>query len=287
MEPRVLSGAPAAAHILERAVSIMNILPHKPHLHVIRLGEDPASVSYVRLKNQKALEIGMESSVHALPEDTLEDDLLKLIDTLNRDPRASGILVQLPLPGHINESLVLEAVSPDKDVDGFHAVNVGKLWSGGEGLFPCTAAGIIEMCKFYDIALEGQNVVIVGRSNIVGKPLAALMLRENATVTIAHSRSKYLAEVTKGADILVAAVGRAGLVTPEMVREGAVIIDVGVNRVVLEGKNRLVGDVQKAAYARASAYTPVPGGVGPLTVSHLLLNTAMAAQRLLERGSVI
>ena len=150
--PRVLSGAPAAAYLLERAVSIMNTLPNKPHLHVIRLGEDPASVSYVRLKDQKALEIGMDSTVHALPEDTLETELLALIDTLNSDPRASGILVQLPLPGHINESLVLEAVSPDKDVDGFHAVNVGKLWSDGEGLFPCTAAGIIEMCKFYGIA---------------------------------------------------------------------------------------------------------------------------------------
>ena len=185
-EPRVLSGAPAAAHLLERAVSIMSTLPNKPHLHVIRLGEDPASVSYVRLKDQKALEIGMDSTVHALPENTLESELLTLIDRLNRDPRASGILVQLPLPKHINESLVLEAVSPDKDVDGFHAVNVGKLWSGGEGLFPCTAAGIIEMCKFYGIALEGMSVVIVGRSNIVGKPLAALMLRENATVTVAH-----------------------------------------------------------------------------------------------------
>lgn len=278
--PRILKGADAAQALLDRAQKIMGTLANPPQIHVIRLGEDPASVSYVRLKDQKAKEIGMDSTVHALPESTSQDELLALIDELNQNPRVSGILVQLPLPKQITPSLVLERILPTKDVDGFHPQNVGRMWAGEQPLLPCTPAGIIEMCKFYGIELAGKNVVIVGRSNIVGKPLAALMLREDATVTVAHSRSRNLAEITRAADIVVAAVGRAAIITPDMISEGTVIIDVGVNRVTVAGKNRLVGDVDPAAYAKSSAYTPVPGGVGPLTVSHLLLNTAIAAQRL-------
>jgi methylenetetrahydrofolate dehydrogenase (NADP+) / methenyltetrahydrofolate cyclohydrolase len=281
-EPKILRGDAAAAHLLDKTRAIMATLAQLPELHVVRVGEDPASVSYVRLKDEKAKEIGMNSTVHALPESTSQAELLEVIDRLNLDSKVSGILVQLPVPKHIDSATVLERIRPDKDVDGFHAVNVGKLWSGEQALFPCTAVGVIEMCKFYGLELAGKNVVIVGRSNIVGKPLTALMLRENATVTIAHSRSKDLGAITRGADILVAAVGSPGLITAEMVTPGTVIIDVGVNRVQINGKNRLVGDVQKDAYALSSAYTPVPGGVGPLTVSHLLLNTALAARGLQE-----
>ncbi|GEM46069.1 bifunctional 5,10-methylenetetrahydrofolate dehydrogenase/5,10-methenyltetrahydrofolate cyclohydrolase [Deinococcus cellulosilyticus] len=273
-----LKGAPAAESLLRQAVQRMEQLPFVPHLHVIRLGEDPASVSYVRLKDRKAQEIGLRSTMHVLPEDTSEAALLALIDRLNASEDAHGILVQLPLPKHINAQKVIEHTSPLKDVDGFHPENVGKLWLGQEALLPCTPAGILALCDHHQISLAGKKVVIVGRSNIVGKPLAALMLSRDATVTVAHSRTVNLPEITLQADILVAAVGRPGTITPVMVKEGAVVLDVGVNRV--DGK--LVGDVTPEVRNVASALTPVPGGIGPMTVAQLMLNTVLAAER--QRG---
>ena len=270
-----LKGAPAAESLLAQAVQRMEQLPLVPHLHVIRLGEDPASVSYVRLKDKKAREIGLRSTMHVLPEDTTEAALLALIDRLNVSPDAHGILVQLPLPKHIHAQTVIERISPLKDVDGFHPENVGKLWLGQDALLPCTPAGILALCDHYQIRLAGKKVVIVGRSNIVGKPLAALMLSRDATVTIAHSRTVNLAEVTRQADLLVAAVGRPDTITFDMVKPGAVVLDVGVNR--REGK--LVGDVSAEVRNVASALTPVPGGIGPMTVAQLMLNTIQAAER--------
>ncbi|WP_034337852.1 bifunctional 5,10-methylenetetrahydrofolate dehydrogenase/5,10-methenyltetrahydrofolate cyclohydrolase [Deinococcus misasensis] len=270
-----LTGAPAAESLLQQARDRMQNLPVVPHLHVVRLGEDPASVSYVRLKDKKAREIGLQSTVHVLPEDTTEAALLALIDNLNGSRDAHGILVQLPLPSHIHAQTVLERIAPEKDVDGFHPRNVGKLWLGQEALLPCTPAGILAMCDHYQIPLSGKHVVIVGRSNIVGKPLAALMLSRDATVTVAHSRTSNLPEIARTADVLVAAVGRAGTITPDMVKPGAVVLDVGVNR--KDGK--LVGDVDPAVREIASALTPVPGGIGPMTVAHLMLNTVVAAER--------
>ncbi len=259
----------------------MDGLARTPHLHVVRLGEDPGSVSYVRLKDRKAREIGMNSTVHALPEETTEAELLDLVERLNADEDASGILVQLPLPAHVDPNRVIEAISPDKDVDGFHPTGVGRLWTGAEALPPCTPQGIMRMLAFYDIPVAGRRAVVVGRSNIVGKPLAALLLAADATVTIAHSRTPDLGAVTRTADLLFVAVGRPEIVTPDMVREGAVVVDVGVNRVgtTPEGKARLVGDVRADVREVASALTPVPGGVGPLTVAQLLANTVTAAER--------
>ncbi len=246
-----------------------------PQLRVIRLGEDPASVAYVRLKDKRARALGLASRVHALPETTPQEALLDLIRELNADPEVDGILVQLPLPGHIDAERVLEAIDPAKDVDGFHPVNVGRLWAGGEALLPCTPAGIVRLLRHYGVDLSGREVVIVGRSNIVGKPLAALMLRENATVTVAHSRTRDLPAVTRRAEVLVAAVGRAHFITPDMVREGAVVVDVGINRT----EQGLVGDVHPGVAEVAQALTPVPGGVGPMTVAMLLYNTVQAAVR--------
>ncbi|GGJ32954.1 bifunctional 5,10-methylenetetrahydrofolate dehydrogenase/5,10-methenyltetrahydrofolate cyclohydrolase [Deinococcus roseus] len=270
-----LRGAPAAESLLQQARERLQNLPFVPHLHVVRLGEDPASVSYVRLKDRKAREIGLKSTVHVLPEESSQADLLVLIEHLNQDQDAHGILVQLPLPRHIDAQTVIETINPLKDVDGFHPENVGKLWLGQEALLPCTPAGILALCDHHQIQLSGKQVVIVGRSNIVGKPLAALMLSRDATVTIAHSRTLNLSEVTRRADVLVAAVGRPGTITPEMVKPGAVVLDVGVNR--LEGK--LVGDVAPEVQEVAGALTPVPGGIGPMTVANLMLNTVLAAER--------
>ena len=284
-EAQPLAGDPAAAALLERARTTMLELPSTPHLHVVRVGDDPASVSYTRLKARRAKKIGLQSSLHELPEGTSEAQLLEFVTRLNADPNANGILVQLPFPkgSGIREHVILEAIHPDKDVDGLHPVNVGRLWSGRNGLRPCTPAGIISMLDFYGVGLEGKSVVIVNRSQLVGKPLAALMLERNATVTLAHSRTQDLPAVMRGADVLVTAVGRAGFVTADMVKPGAVVIDVSVNRVVdAAGNEKLVGDCVPEIANVAAALTPVPGGVGPMTVSHLLYNTVLAAKLQLE-----
>ncbi|WP_234554421.1 bifunctional 5,10-methylenetetrahydrofolate dehydrogenase/5,10-methenyltetrahydrofolate cyclohydrolase [Thermus caliditerrae] len=270
---RVLSGHEVADAVYQELRQTLQSLPFIPSLRVIRLGEDPASVSYVRLKDKRARELGLRSQVEVYPEDFSEEALLERIAELNEDLEVDGILVQLPLPKHIRAERVLEAISPAKDVDGFHPVNVGRLWSGGEGLFPCTPLGIVRLLKHYGVELGGKEVVVLGRSNIVGKPLVGLLLREDATVTVAHSRTRNLPEVTRRADVLVVAVGRPHLVRREWVRPGAIVVDVGVNRV--EGK--LLGDVHPEVAEVASALTPVPGGVGPMTVAMLMANTVKAA----------
>ena len=235
--PLMLSGDAAAEALLDRAQSELALLEVKPHLHVVRLGDDPASVSYTRMKARRAKKIGLESTLTELPADTSEAALLELIARLNADSATHGILVQLPFPkgSAVRESVILEAIDPDKDVDGLHIVNVGRLWSGREGLRPCTPAGIISMLDFYGVDLSGKSVVIVNRSQLVGKPLAALCLERNATVTIAHSRTADLEAVTRAADVLVTAVGRVGFITSEMVKPGAVVIDVSINRIVVDG----------------------------------------------------
>ena len=273
--PVEMRGHAVARAVYDELRQIMAGLDYTPALRVVRLGDDPASVSYTRLKDKRARELGLDSKVLALPEETSEEELLRLIGELNNDDAVDGILVQLPLPAHVREDRIIEAIDPAKDVDGFHPYNVGRLWAGEETLEPCTPAGIIRILDHYEIQPAGKEAVIIGRSNIVGKPLAALLLRRNATVTVAHSRTRDLASVTRRAAILVAAVGRPRFVTPEMVRRGAVLIDVGISRV----DGSLVGDIDPAAHELSSAYTPVPGGVGPMTVAMLLANTVKAARR--------
>lgn len=252
-----------------------------PGLAVVLVGEDPASQVYVRNKARQTVEVGMESFEHRLPADTDEATLLGLIDTLNADDAVHGILVQLPLPSHIDEFKVINAVSHDKDVDGFHLVNVGRLNTDGGGVVPCTPLGCLMMLKSQLGDLTGLNAVIVGRSNIVGKPMAALLLQANCTVTIAHSRTRELESLCRSADILVAAVGRPQMVPGSWVKPGATVIDVGINRIEVDGKNRLVGDVDYDSAAEvAGAITPVPGGVGPMTIACLLHNTVQQAKRL-------
>ncbi|MBX2867833.1 MAG: bifunctional methylenetetrahydrofolate dehydrogenase/methenyltetrahydrofolate cyclohydrolase FolD [Acidiferrobacterales bacterium] len=253
----------------------------KPGLTVVLVGEDPASQVYVRSKGKQTVEAGMESTEHKLPADTSEADLLALIDRLNNDDSVNGILVQLPLPDHIDESKVINAISVAKDVDGFHIENVGKLSIGEESLVPCTPAGCVLLLKDHLGDLTGKNAVIVGRSNIVGKPVSMLLLQENCTVTVAHSRTQDLPAVCREADILVAAVGVPELVKGDWVKPGATVIDVGINRIeTAEGKTRLVGDVDYAGASEvAGAITPVPGGVGPMTIACLLRNTVIAACR--------
>ncbi|MEY4529721.1 MAG: hypothetical protein RLZZ156_442 [Deinococcota bacterium] len=279
-QPLILDGNVAAAALLEKAKSEMALLSVTPHLHVIRIGDDPASVSYTRLKARRAKKIGMNSTLTELPADTSEKTLLELIQTLNADADTHGILVQLPFPAasSIRESVVLGAIDPNKDVDGLHVVNTGRLWAGQMGLRSCTPAGIISMLDHYGVELQGQRVVIINRSQLVGKPLAAMCLERHATVTIAHSRTKDLAAVAREADVLVTAVGRVNFITPEFVKAGAVVIDVSVNRVFVEGGEKLVGDCTAEVAAVSRAITPVPGGVGPMTVSHLLYNTVLAAK---------
>lgn len=239
-------------------------------LAVVKVGNDPASAVYVRNKEKACEYVGITSRTLALPENTTEEELLKVVEELNTDSTVNGILVQLPLPKHIDESKILLAIDSKKDVDGFHPVNVGKMVIGEDTFLPCTPAGIIEMIKRSDIDIEGKECVVIGRSNIVGKPMSMLMLRENATVTIAHSRTKDLKEVTKKADILVAAIGKAKFVTADYVKEGVVVIDVGMDR---DENGKLCGDVDFASVEpKASAITPVPGGVGPMTVTMLLVN---------------
>lgn len=252
-----------------------------PGLAVVIVGDDPASLVYVRNKHRACEEVGIRSDVHALPADTSEAELLTLVARLNADPTVNGILVQLPLPKHLDEEKVILAIDPAKDVDAFHPVNVGKIMIGNFTFAPCTPAGVMELLRHYNIPVAGKHCVIIGRSNIVGKPQAMLMLKENATVTVCHSRTVGLADITRTADILVAAVGRPGFVTADMVRAGAVVIDVGINRTA-EGK--LCGDVNFAAVSEKASYiTPVPGGVGPMTITMLLKNTLAAAKDQLKR----
>ncbi|HUJ36716.1 MAG TPA: bifunctional methylenetetrahydrofolate dehydrogenase/methenyltetrahydrofolate cyclohydrolase FolD [Hyphomicrobium sp.] len=251
-----------------------------PGLAVVLVGEDPASKIYVRNKAEQTVEVGMQSFEHKLPEETTEAALLDLVQRLNRDPAVHGILVQMPLPKHIDSVKVLDSIDPAKDVDGFHPVNVGKLSIGERALAPCTPVGSIILAKSVKHDLSGLDAVVVGRSNIVGKPMAQLLLRENCTVTIAHSRTKNLPEVVRRADLVVAAIGKPEFVKGDWIKPGAIVIDVGINRIVKpDGKGKLVGDVAFAEAAQvASAITPVPGGVGPMTIACLLKNTVEAAQ---------
>jgi methylenetetrahydrofolate dehydrogenase (NADP+) / methenyltetrahydrofolate cyclohydrolase len=251
-----------------------------PGLAVVLVGEDPASQVYVRNKHASTIEVGMASFEHRLAVDTAEADLLALVRSLNADPAVHGILVQLPLPAHLNSELIINTIDPAKDVDGFHISNVGLLGTGQKSMVPCTPLGCLMMLRDHHGSLSGMNAVVVGRSNIVGKPMAQLLLGDSCTVTIAHSRTKDLAAVCRGADILVAAVGRAEMITGEYVKPGATVIDVGINRVERDGKTKLVGDVDFAsAAAVAGAITPVPGGVGPMTIACLLANTLTACCR--------
>ena len=246
-----------------------------PGLAVVIVGEDPASKVYVGRKHKACEDSGIHSVVIRMPETTTEDEVLKEIALLNNDPKINGILVQLPLPKHIDTEKVLDQIRSDKDVDGFHPLNVGNLSIGREGLVPCTPHGVIKMLEISGIPIEGKKAVIIGRSNIVGKPMANLLLSRNATVTICHSRTKDLPEVARQADILVAAIGKPNFVTPDMVKPGATVIDVGINRV----GEKLVGDVDFAAVKEiAGTITPVPGGVGPLTIAMLLFNTVKATK---------
>ncbi|MEQ8319752.1 MAG: bifunctional methylenetetrahydrofolate dehydrogenase/methenyltetrahydrofolate cyclohydrolase FolD [Rhodospirillales bacterium] len=283
----IIDGKAFAAGLRERVAGEVAKLTSthgiKPCLTVILVGEDPASQVYVRNKGTQTEEAGMTSVTHRLDASTPEDELLSLIASLNSDPGCNGILVQLPLPGHIDESKVLAAIDPDKDVDGFHVINVGRLWTGQSALVPCTPYGCLLMLKdHFQGKLSGKRALVLGRSNIVGKPMAALLLAESCTVSIAHSRTVDLPERCREADILVAAVGRPEMVRGDWVKPGAVVIDVGINRVPApekgEGKSKLVGDVHFAEAAEAaSAITPVPGGVGPMTIACLLRNTLVAA----------
>ncbi len=255
-----------------------------PGLAVVLVGEDPASQVYVRSKGKATHEAGMKSVEHKLDIDTSEADLLALIDDLNKDATIHGILVQLPLPGHLNEDLVINSIDPAKDVDGFHISNVGLLGTGQKSMVPCTPLGCLMMLRDHHGSLSGLDAVVVGRSNIVGKPMAQLLLGDSCTVTIAHSRTKDLAEVVRGADIVVAAVGRSEMVPGDWIKPGATVIDVGINRIDApekgEGKTRLVGDVDFASASDvAGAITPVPGGVGPMTIACLLANTVTACCR--------
>lgn len=245
-------------------------------LAVIQVGNDPASSVYVNNKKKACAYIGIESEAYELEETTTEAELLELIDRLNHSEHVNGILVQLPLPAHIDEDKIIRAISPDKDVDGFHPVSVGRLWIGEKGFLSCTPAGIIQLLKRSGITIDGKECVVVGRSNIVGKPMAALLLRENATVTVAHSHTKDLKEITKRADILIVAIGKKQFIHADYVKEGAVVIDVGMHR---DENNKLCGDVAfDEVESIASAITPVPGGVGPMTIAMLMNNCVETAR---------
>jgi methylenetetrahydrofolate dehydrogenase (NADP+) / methenyltetrahydrofolate cyclohydrolase len=261
--------------IAERVAERVAALPLPPRLVFVRVGEDPASVFYVRSKERLAKRVGMRAETRVLPEGTDLAALLAEVDALNADPDVDGILVQLPLPAGLDERPVLERIGPEKDVDGFHPVNVGRLWAGLDGMVPCTPLGLLAIADHYEIPLQGARVVIVGRSNLVGKPAAALFLRHHATVTLAHSRTRDLAAVVREGDVVVAAVGRAGIVTAEMVRPGATVFDVGMTRV----GEKIVGDVAEEVWEVAGALTPMPGGTGLVTVAMVIQNTLTAAER--------
>jgi len=277
---KIIDGKAIAAQMREEIAAGTAQLKDKgvtPGLAVVLVGEDPASQVYVRMKEQACEKAGIFSDEHKLPATTTEAQLLALIDELNNDSRIDGILVQLPLPGHIDEGKILEAISPQKDVDGFHPYNVGRLVTGNPLFRPCTPYGVMKMLEYSKVDLNGKEVVVVGRSNIVGKPVALMCLAEHATVTICHSRTKDLAAQVGKADVVIAAVGRPEMIKGDWIKPGAVVIDVGVNRV---GEKKLVGDVEfEAAKERASAITPVPGGVGPMTITMLLFNTLESAKR--------
>ncbi len=248
---------------------------YAPGLAVVVVGNDPASAVYVRNKHKACLEVGITSYQIELPEQTDEETLLSKIDELNADEKVHGILVQLPLPRHINEEKIIDRIAPEKDVDAFHPSNVGRIMIGNYTFLPCTPAGIIELLDFYKIPVEGKRCVVIGRSNIVGKPMSLLLLEKNGTVTVCHSRTKNLSEITREADIVVVAIGRANFLTADMVKEGAVVIDVGINRLP-DGK--LCGDVKFDEVEKVcSMITPVPGGVGPMTITMLMKNTLKAA----------
>lgn len=253
-----------------------------PGLATVLVGDNPASQVYVRNKKKLALETGMHSELHELDKNATEEELLKLIDYLNLDSRIHGILVQLPLPKHLDERKIIDAISPDKDVDGLHPVNAGRLVIGTPGFIPCTPFGVMKLLDYMKIKIQGASAVVLGRSILVGKPVALLLLQKDATVTICHSRTENLSSVVRSADILVAAVGRAKMVTEEMVKPGATVIDVGINRLP---DGRLVGDVDFEGVSRkAGLITPVPGGVGPMTIAMLLQNTLLSAQNSLKRS---
>ncbi len=302
--PKILDGAAIAAQIKQEVAEEVKRLADqgvRPGLAAVLVGHVPASEIYVRNKVQTCAELGLFSELITPPDTVTTEDLFDLVSSLNSRDDIDGILIQLPLPKHVDAKFLLDAVSPAKDVDGFHPINAGRLQAGRPALAPCTPAGVIEILKRSGIPISGQNAVVVGRSDIVGKPAAMLLLHENATVTICHSKTRDLAEVTRQADILVAAIGRPGFITPEMVKPGAVIIDVGINRIdTREDFDRffagnakreaafakrgsvIVGDVHPAAFEVSSAYTPVPGGVGLLTIAMLMSNTVRAAK--MRRG---
>ncbi|RKY06398.1 MAG: bifunctional methylenetetrahydrofolate dehydrogenase/methenyltetrahydrofolate cyclohydrolase FolD [Planctomycetota bacterium] len=295
MTARIIDGKQVAADMraeLKAQVAKLKEEGIVPGLAVVLVGEDPASKSYVTAKERACEEIGIYSNDNRLPADTGQAELMALVDKLNKDPKINGILVQLPLPKHLDESEVLLEIDPAKDVDGFHPVNVGKMVVGEKAFLPCTPHGIIQLLIRSGVKIEGAEVVIVGRSNIVGKPIANMLIQKNntgnATVTVCHTRTKNLAEHVRRADIIIAAAGRPNTVTADMVKEGAVVIDVGVNRVEDATKKRgyrLVGDVDFAAVSeKASLITPVPGGVGPMTITMLLFNTVASAKQAAGKG---
>jgi methylenetetrahydrofolate dehydrogenase (NADP+)/methenyltetrahydrofolate cyclohydrolase len=286
MPARLIDGRAAAlelrSRIAQEVVRFRAAAGRAPGLATVLVGEDPASAVYVRSKGKATREAGMESASHQLPADVGEAELLAMVTQLNADPGIDGILVQLPLPGHIDSAKVIAAIDPAKDVDGFHPINAGKLATGAaDALVPCTPLGCLHLLKQEVQSLSGRDAVVIGRSNIVGKPMALLLLRESATVTICHSRTRDLPDVVRRADIVVAAVGRPEIVRGDWLKPGATVIDVGVNRVDADdGKTRLVGDVAfEEAQDVAGAITPVPGGVGPMTIAMLLRNTLVAACR--------
>ena len=272
-----LDGKALAAKIKVRVREEAAGLPRKPGLAVVLVGNDPASRVYVTSKRRDCEECGFYSEEYALLEETTQGELLELVETLNSREDIDGILVQLPLPGHLNEEAVIEAIDPRKDVDGFHPMNAGNLLIGRPGFLSCTPAGVMDLLEEYGIDPAGKRAVVVGRSNIVGKPMALLLLRKNATVTLCHSKTPDLGDICRQADILVAAVGRRGLITADMVKEGAVVVDVAMNR---DENGKLCGDVDFQAVAEKASYlTPVPGGVGPMTRAALMENTLLAAKR--------
>ena len=285
MSAKIIDGKAFAAKIREQVAVHVAALKAEhqitPGLAVVLVGEDPASQVYVRSKGKQTIEVGMNSYEHKLDAGTSEADLLALIDQLNADPAVHGILVQLPLPDHLNEDLVINSIAPEKDVDGFHISNVGLLGTGQKSMVPCTPLGCLMMLRDHHGSLSGLDAVVIGRSNIVGKPMVQLLLHDSCTVTVAHSRTKNLPDVVRRADIVVAAVGRAQMVPGDWIKPGATVIDVGINRIDKpEGGTRLVGDVDyDSCAAVAGAITPVPGGVGPMTIACLLANTVTACCR--------
>ena len=285
MSAKIIDGKAAAAALREevaKEVARFRVATGRvPGLTTVLVGEDPASAVYVRSKGRATLEAGMQSFQHKLPADTSEDELLALVDQLNADPAVDGILVQLPLPAHIDTNKVITRVDPDKDVDGFNPANAGRLAIGLHGFVPCTPLGCLKLLRAELGDLSGKNAVVIGRSNIVGKPMAMLLIAESCTVTVAHSRTRDLPGVVRGADIVVAAVGRPQTVKADWLKPGCTVIDVGINRIAGEGGNsHLVGDVDfAAASAVAGAITPVPGGVGPMTIACLIRNTLVSAAR--------